>query len=76
MGLSGEFRHMDIEWEDNGTDVDESETDVLGSVSLRVNHTKRLYSEWYVGSALYLRPDNESSEYTDIFGGVRVNYQF
>ena len=76
LGLSGEFRHMDIEWENNGTDVDESETDVLGSVSLRVNHTKRLSTEWYTGAAFFYRPDNISDEYKDVYGGIRVNYVF
>ena len=75
-GISGEFRYLTVDWEEEDVSMDESETDILASTNLRVNHTKRLYSEWYVGSALYLRPDNESSEYTDIFGGVRVNYQF
>lgn len=76
LGISGEFRYLTVDWEEEDVSMDESETDILGSTNLRVNHTKRLYSEWYVGSALYFRPDNESSEYTDIFGGVRVNYQF
>lgn len=76
LGVSGEFRYLTVDWEEEDESMDESETDILGGLNLRVNHTKRLYSEWYTGTALYFRPDNESSEYTDIYGGVRVNYQF
>ena len=76
LGLSGEFRYMKTDWEEDGENIDETETDVLGSASLRVNHTKRLSTEWYTGAALYYRPDNISDEYKDIYGGVRVNYVF
>ena len=67
---------MKTDWEEDGENIDETETDVLGSASLRVNHTKRLSTEWYTGAALYYRPDNISDEYKDIYGGVRVNYVF
>ena len=50
--------------------------DVLGNINLRVNHTKRLSSEWYTGAAYYHRPDNLSDEYKDIYAGIRVNYVF
>jgi hypothetical protein len=76
LGLSGEFRYLTIDWEEDGVSEDETETDVLGNVNLRVNHTKRLSTEWYTGAALYYRPDNMSDEYKDIYGGVRVNYVF
>ena len=76
LTISGEFRYMKTDWEEEGDSVDETETDVLGSTSLRVNHTKRLSTEWYTGAALYYRPDNLSDEYKDIYGGVRVNYVF
>ena len=76
LTISGEFRYMTTDWEENNENLDETETDVLGSTSLRVNHTKRLSTEWYTGAALYYRPDNISDEYKDIYGGVRVNYVF
>lgn len=76
LGISGEFRYLTTNWEENGVSEDETEMDVLGNLNLRVNHTKRLSTDWYTGSALYYRPDNLSDEYKDIYGGVRVNYLF
>ncbi|MBR4681087.1 MAG: right-handed parallel beta-helix repeat-containing protein [Fibrobacter sp.] len=76
LGLSGELRYMTIDWEEDGISEDETETDVLGNVNLRVNHTKRLSTDWYTGTALYYRPDNLSDEYKDIYAGIRVNYVF
>jgi hypothetical protein len=76
VGISGEFRYETTEWEENDRSKDETETDVLGSLNLRLNHTKHLSTEWYGGTALYFRPDNLSDEYKDIYGGVRVNYVF
>ena len=76
LGISGEFRYLTIDWEEDGFSEDETETDVLGNVNLRVNHTKRLSTDWYTGTALYYRPDNLSDEYKDIYAGIRVNYVF
>lgn len=76
LGLSGELRYMTIDWEEDGISEDETETDVLGNVNLRVNHSKRLSTDWYTGTALYYRPDNLSDEYKDIYAGIRVNYVF
>ncbi len=76
LGVNGEFRYMATDWEEDGESFDESETDILGSVNLRVNHTNHLFSEWNFGAAFYERPDDLSSEYHDIFGGVNVNYVF
>ena len=76
LTIFGEFRYMTTDWEEEDNRFDETETDVLGSASLRVNHTKRLSTEWYTGAALFYRPDNISDEYKDIYGGVRVNYAF
>ncbi|MCQ2120754.1 MAG: hypothetical protein MJY78_02850 [Fibrobacter sp.] len=73
---SGDFRYMITDWEESGEDFDESEMDILGKINLRVNHTKHLYSEWYTGAAIYYRPDNLSSEYKDVYGGINVNYVF
>ena len=67
---------MITDWEESGEDFDESEMDILGKINLRVNHTKHLYSEWYTGAAIYYRPDNLSSEYKDVYGGINVNYVF
>ena len=76
LGLNGEFRYMTTSWEEHSEDFDESETDLLGDVSLRVNHTKHFYSVWSLGAASYMRPDDLSSEYRDFFGGVQLNYVF
>lgn len=76
LGLNGEFRHMVTSWEEGKKDYDETETDVLGGINLRVNHTKHFYSDWNVGSAFYYRPDDLSSEYKDLFAGIRLNYVF
>ncbi len=76
LGVNATFRYLSTSWENGSDDVEESETDVLGGVNLRINHTKRLSSEWYTGAAMYYRPDNLSDEYKDIYGGVRLNYVF
>ena len=76
LGANFQFRHLITSWDEGEDETEESETDILGSVSLRINHSKRLYSEWFTGAALYYRPDNLSDEYKDIYGGVRVYYTF
>lgn len=76
LGVNGEFRYMNTSWDEGESEAEETETDVLGGLSLRVNHTKHWSSEWYTGTAMYFRPDNKSDEYKDIYGGVRVNYVF
>lgn len=76
VGANGTFRYLSTEWTRNGNDGEESEIDVLGNVNVRVNHSKRLNSEWYTGAAMYYRPENISNQYKDIFYGVRVNYVF
>ena len=55
---------------------EETETDILGGVNLRVNHNKRFYTEWYTGTAIYFRPDNLSNEYNDIYLGVNAHFGF
>ncbi len=76
LGANGTFRYLTSSWKQDGKDENETETDILGGVKVRVNHTKHLNSEWNVGAAMYYRPENLSNEYKDIFGGVRVNYAF
>lgn len=76
LGANGAFRYLNTSWTQDGKDVSESETDVLGNVKVRVNHTKKLNSEWFIGTAMYYRPENLSNDYKDAFGGVRVNYVF
>ena len=75
-GISGSLRYLTIDWEDNGEKIDETEIDAIINANLRINHTKHLNTEWYMGGALYSRPDNKSDEYKDFFGGIRVNYVF
>ena len=76
LGLNGEFRYMTTSWEEYAESLDETETDLLGNISLRVNHTSHFYSVWNFGAARYARPDDLSSEYRDIFGGIQLNYVF
>ena len=45
-------------------------------MNVRVNHNKKFYTEWFVGSAVYFRPDNKSNEYSDIYMGVNAHYVF
>ena len=76
LSLNGQFRYMLSEWTESDEDFDEEEMDVLGKLNLRFNHSKHLYSDWYVGSAIYYRPDYLSNEYKDIYGGINLNYVF
>ncbi|MCF0215533.1 MAG: hypothetical protein HUK21_03560 [Fibrobacteraceae bacterium] len=76
VGVNGEFRYMLSEWKENDKNVTEEETDILGSLNVRINHNKHFYSEWFAGTAIFLRPDNLSNEYKDIYGGVNLNYVF
>ena len=76
LSANAGFRYMGTEWKDEDGSIDETETDVLGSVQLRVNHNKTFYTEWYVGTALYFRPDNLSNDYKDIYSGVNANFVF
>ena len=76
LGANASFRYMSTDWEEDGESFDETETDVLGTVNLRVNHNKRFYTEWYTGAAFYYRPDNLSNEYKDVFVGVNAHYVF
>lgn len=76
LSLGAEYRYMITEWEEFGRNKTEEETDVLGDVKLRVNHSGHFYSEWNVGTALYYRPDNLSSQYKDLYCGINLNYVF
>lgn len=76
LGLNGEFRHMTTEWVNFNKNFDETEMDLLGDVDFRVNHTKHFYSDWNAGFANYIRPDQKSCEYKDIYAGVNLNYTF
>ena len=76
LNAGAQFRYLVTSWEEESEDVEERETDIIGNINLRVNHTKKLYTEWFTGAGLYYRPDNRSDEYKDIYGGVRVYYSF
>ena len=76
LTLNGQFRTMLTEWTESDEDFDESETDVLGKINLRINHSKHFYSDWYTGAAFFYRPDYLANEYKDIYGGINVNYVF
>ena len=76
LTLNGQFRTMLTEWTESDKDFDESETDVLGKINLRINHSKHFYSDWYTGAAFFYRPDYLANEYKDIYGGINLNYVF
>jgi hypothetical protein len=76
LGVNGGFRYMSTDWEEDDESYDETETDILGSVNLRINHNKRFYTEWYTGTAIYFRPDNLSNEYKDIYVGANAHFVF
>ncbi len=76
LGVNAGFRYMTTDWEEEDESYDETETDILGGVNLRVNHNKRFYTEWYTGTAIYFRPDNLSNEYNDIYLGVNAHFVF
>ena len=76
LSVNASFRYMSTEWEEDGKSYDETETDILGSANLRVNHNKKFYTEWYLGTGLYFRPDNLSNEYNDFYIGVDAHYVF
>lgn len=76
LGVNAGFRYMTTDWEEEDESYDETETDILGGMNLRVNHNKRFYTEWYTGTAIYFRPDNLSNEYNDIYLGVNAHFVF
>lgn len=76
LGLNGQFRYLVTSWEENGRDLDETETDVLADLSLKINHTKKFSTQWYTGTGMYYRPDNRSNEYKDTYFGMKANYSF
>lgn len=76
LGVNAGFRYMTTSWEEEDESYDETETDITANVNLRVNHNKRFYTEWYTGTAIYLRPDNLSNEYNDIYFGVNAHFVF
>ena len=76
LTLNGQFRYMLTEWTESDEDYDEEEMDILGKLNVHVNHNKHFYSDWYVGTGLFYRPDYLSNEYKDIYGGINLNYVF
>ena len=76
LGVNLGFRYMSTDWEEEGKDYSETETDIVANANFRVNHTKKFYTEWIAGTALYFRPENLSNEYTDIYFGVNAHYVF
>ena len=76
LGLNASFRLMDTGWKEDGVEISETEMDIISNVNVCINHTKKFYTEWFVGIADYSRPDNKSSEYSDIYMGVNAYYVF
>ena len=76
LSVNAGFRYMSTEWDEDGKSYEETETDILGSANLRVNHNKKFYTEWYLGTGLFFRPENLSNEYNDFYVGVNAHYVF
>lgn len=76
LTVNASLRYMNTDWEEEGESFDETEVDVLSNANLRVNHNKKFYTEWFLGNALYFRPDNPGNEYNDFYVGVNAHYVF
>lgn len=76
LSLNGNLRQNFLDYEVNDDKVSEMELDVDGAVSLRVNHTDQLYSEWTLGAIFDYRPDNKADAYKDLYLTASINYSF
>ncbi len=72
--LSGEIRQEFVRRHSDGTN--ESEADVNTSTTVRIHHTKDLYSDYTFGTIYNYRPDSRSEQYSDYFGVISLNYAF
>ena len=77
IGVSGDWRIMESRWhEADGSNPQEKEQDRIAEISVRANHSARLYTEYAVRGEEYLRPDNLQNEYRDLSASVDVHYGF
>lgn len=74
--LSASFRQEFMKRDEGDNTLEESEMDLSGSATLKIDHTDRLTTEWTLGAYCNFRPDYRSDEYRDIFGIVSLNYAF
>lgn len=54
----------------------EKETDLILALSLRLNHTEKLSSEWTIQKECYDRPDYIANEYEDLYTAIHLYYNF
>lgn len=74
--LMAGFREETVSRDEGDKTLEESEIDVSGSATVKINHTDRLTTEWTLGTYCSYRPDYRSDEYKDIYGIASVNYSF
>lgn len=74
--LEGSFREEIFRRSEENDALRELEIDAEGQITLRIHHSKALYSDWTLGTAYYYRPDNRSNEYKDFLGSASLHYEF
>jgi hypothetical protein len=76
--MLGDFRWMGAHWTERESQSRESESewDVIGELSLRINHTEHFYTEYTVRGEDYRRPDYLENQYRDLYTGLSVYYGF
>lgn len=74
--LEGSFREEIFRRSEDDDVLRELEIDAEGQITLRIHHSKALYSDWTLGAAYYYRPDNRSNEYKDFLGSASLHYEF
>lgn len=76
LTLGTGMRYNVLSYEIDSEKDEDRELDIDGSVSLRVYHTKTLYSDWTLGSLFYYRPDSRADQYKDLYFIAALNYDF
>lgn len=74
VNLNAEFRQEFIRRHSDG--VNEDEADVNTATTVRIHHTKDLYSDYTFGNNYSYRPDSRSEQYSDYFVVFSLNYAF
>jgi len=76
--ISGDFRWMESEWIPSGSTrtSKEQEWDLLSEMALRINHSRRFYSEYGVQVEDYRRPDRLESQFRDLSTTLSLYYGF
>lgn len=76
LSLNGGLRQNWLDYEVDDEKYSESELDIDGAATLRINHSNNLYTEWTFGSVFNYRPDSRADQYKDIYGIASLNYSF